>query len=60
MKKQQETVLKVRKTGWGGTNHNQTPLKVCKGLNSSNHNQTPLKVRRIGVYNHNQTALKAK
>ena len=44
-KNQNPIMLKVRKGGPAGWNHNQTALKVRKGL-FTNHNETALKVRK--------------
>lgn len=52
--------------GPGKTNHNETALKVHKGV-TSNHNETLLKVVKTAAYppgptltNHNKTALKVR
>jgi len=56
-KNQNPIMLKVRKGGPAGWNHNESALKVRKML-SPNHNETALKVRKINAMNHNETALK--
>jgi hypothetical protein len=54
--KKQTTTLKVRK----GTsiNHNQSALKVRKGLDTANHNQTVLQLGKNLVEKYNEASFK--